>query len=468
MDRRSATVIGIVAAFVIGLAVTLVAVSGDDDERVRAGSGTSSTTAPTTLATSTTLPAPTTLPPLPTLPTRPPPTVIINPPSTTGRPSTTTSTPAPPQDPGITPTRVRISVIADDPDVVRGVRAWASAANRRDGLAGREIRVRSETVASEADYAEAVARACTDSFAVVGSDSAFDADITAFECGIPEVATRLTDVAHRLLPTSYAVIPERTGIERIGAFRYLLDNVDGCCAEYTLLPTEDPERSATLASAEAANAIGFTTAGMADVAPEASDDDYEAVVQDLVANAVTFVRSGLGLDSTVALRVAAAATPGTETIPVWYCDDRCYDDDLVERGGAAVDGQYVDIAVNPFSDKEDVPAIRPYIRAVRRAGQQPSGHGLEAYTAGLLFEEAARTVTDAHGDDGLTRARLLETLATIRDFTADGILGPTNVADREPNGCFALLRVEDGEFTRAYPTEPGILDCAEGNLRSVG
>jgi hypothetical protein len=59
---------------------------------------------------------------------------------------------------------------------------------------------------------------------------------------------------------------------------------------------------------------------------------------------------------------------------------------------------------------------------------------------------------------------LLEALAGIHDFTGGGLVGPTNVGDRIPNGCTVVLHVHDGQFTRAHPTERGRLDCDPSNL----
>ena len=83
---------------------------------------------------------------------------------------------------------------------------------------------------------------------------------------------------------------------------------------------------------------------------------------------------------------------------------------------------------------------------------------------GLLAQQALQQVVEAHGDDGVTRAHLLDALDATQDFTADGLIGPTDVADRTPSGCTVVLQVHDGRFTRVHPDERGSLDCEPQNL----
>jgi hypothetical protein len=84
--------------------------------------------------------------------------------------------------------------------------------------------------------------------------------------------------------------------------------------------------------------------------------------------------------------------------------------------------------------------------------------------AGVLFEDAVAPVLAEHGEDGLTRERLLESLGGIDAFTARGLVGPTDIGGRTPNGCFVLLQVEAGRFPRVSPVERGSLDCGADNL----
>ncbi len=470
MDRRSLIIVGTLAAVLaaaIGIGVLLN--SGGGNESVRAPTSSTTSTLPPSTAAGTTTTTTKLVPPN-TVPTTPKPTVVIVPPTSTATPTTPTTpgttTPGGNSDTGITPTQIQVSVIADSAAAASGTQAWAVAVNEAGGIAGRKIRVDVRLVTSASDYAAATAAACKASFAVVGSSSRFDGQSANLLCGIPEVATRIFDNGHRSLRNSFAVIPARAGVEPVGAFKQLLATVTGCCRQYVLVPTDQPERTAIQQSVKAAAAIGFTTAATPDVAPGPPPPDYTAIVADLVAKRATFARSGLGAASTVQLRKAAAANSASSVVKAWYCDASCDDPSFLANGGTAVEGQAVDLGVNPLSDQHRIPTMAAYVKATRTVAA-PSIPGLESYSAGLLFEQVARQVVATNGTNGLTRAGLLTALGNVHAFNAGGIVGVTDVAARAPTGCFVLLRVHAGHFVRVFPTMPARLDCGAQNLQNV-
>lgn len=467
MDRRSAIIVGSIAgvlAVALGVGIALNS-GGGGNQSVRTAPE-SATTAPTLATTSTTRPVITL--PTNTVPPTTKPTVVIGPSPTTVAPApapTPTTRPSGGNDTGITDHEIRLTAIADTAPTLRGVEAWAAALNRAGGLARRTVRVDSRLVTTPADYQAAITSACTTSFAIVGSSSAFDDQSAGLQCGVPEIATRLFDPAHQTAPNAYAVLPSRAGLERVGAFKHLLSTVTGCCRQYVLVPTGEPVRTATLRSLRAAEVVGFTTAATPDVSPTATPADYAAFVGELVTKQATFARSGLGAASTVELRKAAAANPGSAVVKAWFCDASCDDPTFLTSGGATVEGQLVDLAVNPVTDQRTIPAMAAFVRAMRHVAVPPSVPALESYSASLLFEQTARQVIQASGDNGLTRVRLLGALAAVHAFNAGGILGTTDIATRQPNGCYMVLTVKNGHFVRSFPTAPGQLDCGAQNLQ---
>lgn len=470
MDRRSVVIVGTVSLALlvaIGLGIVLTT-GGSGNQSVRPSPGSVTTLPlPATLSTTSTT-KPVITAPANTVPAPPKPTVVIGPSPTTAAPAPTptpTTRPSGGNDTGITDHEIRLTAIADTAPVLRGVEAWASALNRAGGLAKRTVRIDARLVKTPADYSAAVSSACANSFAIVGSSSTFDSQTAGLQCGVPEIATRLFDPGHQSLRNTYAVIPTRPGLERVGAFKRLLATVSGCCRQYVLVPTGEPDRTATMRSLRAAEAIGFTTAATPDISPTATPADYAAIVADLVAKQATFARSGLGATSTVQLRKAAAANSGAGTVKGWYCDASCDDPTFLAAGGAAVEGQLIDVGVNPLVDQHAVPAMATFVRAMRHIGATPSVPALESYSASLLFEQAARQVIQGSGNNGLTRVRLLGAVGTVHAFNAGGILGATDVAARQPNGCFMLLTITNGHFVRSFPTAPGQLDCGAQNLQ---
>ena len=45
---------------------------------------------------------------------------------------------------------------------------------------------------------------------------------------------------------------------------------------------------------------------------------------------------------------------------------------------------------------------------------------------------------------------MLADVKTVKDFTADGIIGPTDVANRVPNPCLITLQLKNGKFVRRH------------------
>ena len=518
MDRRQLgiTLIAIALALVLGAGVALLATSGSDESpgtaRGPAASTTRASTAPSAPRTTTS----TTRAPIVTIPTRPPGTVVVipEPPTTARAPrrsrpraSTTTAPPAtlapaataaPPTTPpptipttlapagsesttapttaptststtrpvpnetGVSAHRIRLAVIADDPAVLDGARAWAATVNRGGGIAGRKVRLDLTPTGGTPDgYAAAAQAACTRDVAIVAGLSAFDADTSPLDCGIPDIPIEAIAPEHRAREATYPAFPRRTGIEPVGPYRYLEAALDGCCSQYVLVPDREPERAGTKAAIAGAKKVGFQTVATPEVPFDASDADYDSLAQDLLASEATFVSSGLGRDSTISLRRAAVGA-GVADVSAWYCDARCYDTAFVTEGSAAVEGQYVAIETVPFGDRRSVPALRAYLAESARETTTPTYEGLRAYVAGLLAEQALRAASS--GSETITRSRVLEALAGTHDFTGGGIVGPTDVGERAPTGCTVVLQVHSSRFARVEPARRGSLDCGPQNL----
>jgi ABC-type branched-subunit amino acid transport system substrate-binding protein len=516
MDRRqiSITVGAVVLALVLGAGVALLASSGSDEGAVRTGgelpisTSSTSSTAPSSTTT-------TTRPPIVTVPTRPPGTIVVVPEqttttkakrprrttttaapatTTTAAPTTTTTSTPPTTVPeststapsttastttsstvtsttapaageiGVSARHIRFAVIADDVDALAGARAWADVVNRRGGIAGRKVRLDLLPTGGTADgYTTAVTTACGRDLAIVASLSTFDADTTPLGCGIPDIAIETLSDQAATHDTTYAAFPRRAGTAAVGPYRYLQSAVTDCCSQFVLVPDRGPERATTEAAIAAAREIGFDTVATPDVSFDATEADYDALAQDLLAANATFVSSGLGRDSTIELR-GAADRAGVTGVGAWYCDARCYDPSFLTEGATAVEGEYVAIETVPFGDRRRVPAMRTYLAATARDGETPDYDGLRAYVTGMLTQQALGAVVDAHGKGGITRTALLDALAAVRGFTAEGLIGPTEVGDRTPNGCTVVLQVRDGKFARVDPEERGSLDCDAENL----
>jgi len=156
-----------------------------------------------------------------------------------------------------------------------------------------------------------------------------------------------------------------------------------------------------------------------------------------------------------------AQIQGVNTVKVWDCALQCYDRRLVEEGGNAVEGQYVTLYFIPFEEAKQNKSVNNYLQNVG-GKDKADGFGAQAWTAGLFFRDVVNNVVKADGNNGLTRARFLEEAAKIHNFTADGMLGPTDVGARKVGPCGVIMQVKNGKFVRVSPTKKGTLDCSGG------
>jgi len=375
-------------------------------------------------------------------------------------------------DVGVTATEIRIAVIADVDNAIRpglfkiafdGMQAWEAYVNDRGGIAGRKVVVDFlDSKLSPDEYRNAVIDACKKNFAVVGSIAVFDSAVDELVgCGIPDLPGTTVSTEHEAAANTYPVNPSAPGVVSVGSFRYYLESVEGCCKSGVLIPNQPIARETTIEGLNAAAEVGFEHEYDLEVGGE--ELNYTPIALEIKNRGLTYVRSGLDYVSTVRLR-KEAAIQGVDNVLVWDCTLQCYTPDLLAEGGDAVEDQYVAIPHIPFEEADEVAALQAYLDFADQTGGDVGGFGINAFTAGLLLEEAAARVVKADGPNGLTRAALLREVRGIDDFDADGIFGPRNIGGREPSGCYTLLQVRDGEFTRVHPSEPTELDCGQDNI----
>jgi hypothetical protein len=151
-------------------------------------------------------------------------------------------------------------------------------------------------------------------------------------------------------------------------------------------------------------------------------------------------------------------------VKVWDCALQCYDRRTIEEGQDAVEGQYVSLFFIPFEEAKQNKSVDNYLKNLSNR-DQADGFGAQAWAAGLFFRDVVNKVVEADGNNGLTRARFLEEAAKIHDFTADGMLGPTDVGGRKVGRCGMILQIKNGKFVRVTPKKKGTLDCSGGTKK---
>jgi hypothetical protein len=398
-------------------------------------------------------------------------------------------------DVGITPTEIRIGVIADTgsslaPGLfqgsVDGVQAWAKYMNEKeDGLAGRKIVVDTYDSALDANKARnAIIEACTKDFAIVGTSALFlnnvddlvgCKDSKGAATGLPDFPFTTTEVLHQCSPVSYPINPSvldcatkdqhpQTYRGALGATDYYLKKFGKNSLHGVFLYPSD------LKSAKDSQVPAFTAQQQAGIKQDATFDTsarapqtaYTPYVQALKDNQSTYFRSGLNEASTIAA-MKEAKIQGVNTVKVWDCSLQCYDKDIL--AAPETEGLYVWTSFLPFEETKSNKMLANFIKYT--GTDKADGYSTQAFGAGLMVRDIVNNITEADGNNALTRTALLKGAANLHDFDADGMLAPRDAGARVPSLCYALTQVQSGKFVRVFPKKAGTFDCNDKNKYTI-
>ena len=390
---------------------------------------------------------------------------------------------------GVTADTIRIAVIADVDNAARpglfqgsvdGVNAFAKFVNANGGLAGRKVQVDFIDSKLSADEARnALVKACQEDFAIVGTTSLFMNNIEPMTTcvdqagrvtGLPDVPVLQTEIEHQCSPNSYPVIvvgldcatkdaAQKKVTIRSGPGKYYTKRNKNLHGVFTLAGDLRSTTNAGLSQVQAAKSLGIKSDGEFKVSGLSPQAAYTPIAQAIKQNGSTYVLNSVDYKADVLLR-KEAQVQGVNTVKVWDCGLQCYDHRLIDEGGDAVEGQYLSLFFIPFEEAKQNKSVENYLKNVGR--ENADGFGAQAWTAGLFFRDVVKNVVAADGNNGLTRARFLEEAAKVHDFTADGMLGATDVGGRKVNPCVVILQVKNGKFVRVTPKKKGTFDCSGG------
>jgi hypothetical protein len=384
-------------------------------------------------------------------------------------------------DTGVTADTITITVASDvgsqlRPALFQGsmdaINGWAEYINANGGLACREVVVEEfDTLLSPDEAKNSQIAACESSLAMVGTTALFMNDMSEAEgCGIPDFAVLQTEPAQQCSPVSFATIPatgecpyagtgERTYHERLGSIDYYLENFDDLHGVW-VIPADLPATiSASMPGFRATQELGIPLDAEFGLSGLATQADYTQVAQAIKDNGSTYARNGLDYAGTVLMRKEAQAQ-GVDSVEVWDCSVQCYDDRLISEGGDAVEDQYVWIQFLPLEDGPDSnETMADFFEYV----EEPDGFGAQAWAGAEFFKAVVDKIVEEDGPNAITRAKILETIPTMGEFDAGGFIPPTDIGKKTSNGCFVLMQVQNGEFVRVLPEEPGAFQCGSDN-----
>jgi hypothetical protein len=153
----------------------------------------------------------------------------------------------------------------------------------------------------------------------------------------------------------------------------------------------------------------------------------------------------------------------------WVLTDANHYDAQVTSIGDQADGTYVRTAFYPFLDPDaaqENEATAQYLELIDRydPGGKIANLGAQGLSSWLLFAKAANEC----GAE-LTRDCVWEKAQEITEWTGGGLHAPQNLQTGEASNCYALLKVEGGQFVLDDGINPDtrIWNCADGNVADL-
>jgi hypothetical protein len=397
-------------------------------------------------------------------------------------------------DVGITPTEIKIAVVADvdtplSPGLFQGVvdgfNGFAKYINAQGGLAGRKVVVDfHDSKLNGAESRNAMITSCQNDFAVVSAalflanvdDIEGCKDSTGATTGLPDLATLYTSIAQQCSKTTYAVNPPalvcstkdqhpQTYQANVGRANYYKKKF-GKDLHGILIDSADLKsaRDAQFVGQGGIfdDQVGITLDGEYPLGGSVPQSAYTPVVQAIKQKSSTLAQCGNPPGCTIKLR-KEAKLQGVTSVKIWDCNTTCYDPTFLPQGGADVDGQYVQIGFLPYEEAKYNPMLANFLKYVGK--DKANGYSAIAWATGLLLRDAVAEVVKTAGNDGLTRKALFTALDGIHKFDADGMYGATaDLAAKKITNCYVLLQVKNGKYVRINPTKPGTFDCSPKNV----
>ncbi|HEX4490057.1 MAG TPA: ABC transporter substrate-binding protein [Acidimicrobiia bacterium] len=388
---------------------------------------------------------------------------------------------------GVSPSTITVTVMADvgsqlSPGLFQGsmdgVNAWAKYVNANGGLACRQVVVKeADSDLSPTETKNGVVSACGNSLVLLGTTALFLNDMRPAEgckdkagaaTGIPDLAVLQTEPVEQCSAISFAVIPNGgscpysgSGVRTFSAVTPAIDwfkkNVTSDLHGIFVVPADLPSTitsSTVLYAGITQNGVKMDAEfGMSGLATQSQ---YTPIASSIKAHHATWVMNGLDYSGTLKMR-NEAAQQGVTGVKVWACSLQCYAPNFVKQGGANVEGQYSWLQFLPFEDKGSNDTLDAFLQY----DAKPDGFGLQAFAAGVLFQQVVTKIAQDDGPNAITRKAVLDGIRQVHDFDAGGMLVPTDVAGKTPSKCIVIVQVKNGAWTRVDPVAKGKFDCDE-------
>jgi ABC-type branched-subunit amino acid transport system substrate-binding protein len=360
-------------------------------------------------------------------------------------------------DKGVTDTTIKIGVISDKGGVIAvptagidgSVEAFVQFCNSLGGINGRRLVLvhYDSKILNEGD---AMKKACEDDiFALVGSGSVEDeaGAVTMVQCKLVEVAAYTATYLKGLSPRVFQPAPNPGTDFQVGAAKFIAqhfpDAVKKAAIIWPNLPVGRTQAARQRDAYEHAAGFKFVYANPTDVLVQ----DWGPIVSRLKDNGVEWITDITALSEMEHLLQSmsdAGLKPAVVDLGQQY-----YDESFPGKPGT--EGALVLTNTAPFEEADRNPALQVYLKWLKTASPStpPTTLGVQAFSAGLLFAQAASGL----GSD-LTRDGLIRELQRIKHWDGGGLQAPADPGDNKGLSCFLYMQVAGNRFVRYWPKKP--------------
>jgi ABC-type branched-subunit amino acid transport system substrate-binding protein len=388
---------------------------------------------------------------------------------------------------GVTPDKITVEVMADTgsqaiPGMAKGsveaVQAWAKLVNADGGLACRQVEVKAyDSKIDPNESRNGYTQGCQSAFAMVGTFALSVADTTPLtDCtdkagaktGLPETAAVAVSSVHACGTTTYTAFgngqpcPPPTGARDIEVTTAVGDYMKSVLGDdshgvYSIANTSPATIQPVMGPIRYMQNEQGLKADL-EIGAKGTDtqDHYTPAGTTIRDKKSTFVFNTATFPSFLLLKKEAKAQ-GDDSVKIWMCQATCYDDAFIKAGGADAVGTQVSINTVPYFEADTVPEMKTFVDNV----QTHNTFSITAWLASRLFEQAVNDVVAKDGPNGLTRAAVLQALADMKDFTANGLIGETTPSLHQPPKCIVIVEAQADGFKRVFPEEAGKLSCKD-------
>lgn len=329
----------------------------------------------------------------------------------------------------------------------QGTKAFFSYFNATTSLCGHEIEVLALDSRAEggADQ-QAYTKACSDSFAAVGSMSSFDSGgaRTAEECGLPDLRSTTVTPERRACSTCFSAQSVSPNLVPSSMPKYWLGKEREATQHVALLYVNVGAAKVNSESFKVAwERSGWKIDYFEGI--DTSEFNYTPYVQAMKDRDIDFVVYAGPYQFTI--RLQEAMQQQSFEPAVFLQDSTIYDAAYVEQAGEVGNGSHVYSTTALFDDYSiaEMKLYRDWLRRVS-PDAEPNMYGLYAWSASRLFAEQAAALGGR-----LNRETLVAALSKVRNWTGNGVHAPQQVGARTTANCIKIFRLNDARWSQVSP-----------------